>query len=168
MAPMLDMNAGRMLLAFYSRSGTTRKVAEKLEQVLGCDVEEIFDSKRRSGVWGFIVSGFDATFSKLTVIRPVEHDPSAYDLVIVGSPAWNRSVSAPIRTYLTQYKNGLKDVAFFYTGGDLRNKKVFQQMEDICGKRPVGLLALTEFEVNQGKYDSKVREFAKELRAKPA
>jgi flavodoxin len=162
------MNPKRMLVAFYSRSGNTKKVAESIGKVLGCDTEEIFDTKNRAGIWGFMISGFDATFNKPTVIRPIKRDPSAYDLVIVGSPVWNNAVSTPIRTYLTQYRDRLKDVAFFCTHSSGEPRRPLQQMEDISGKKPVGLLALSVYDLNHGGREPKVRAFTERLRAKLA
>jgi flavodoxin len=162
------MNPKRVLVAFYSRSGNTKKVAESIGKALRCDTEEILDAKNRAGIWGFIVSGFDATFNKLTTIRPIKRDPSAYDLVIVGSPVWNNAVSAPIRTYLTQYRDRLKGVAFFSTQYSRGSGRPLQQMEDIVGKKPVGLLALSAHDLDHERYETKVRAFAEQLRAKLA
>ena len=67
----------KMLVVFYSRTGNTRKVAEELEKVLECDMEEIIDTKNRSGSLGYLRSGRDAMNRKLTVLQDVINDPSA-------------------------------------------------------------------------------------------
>lgn len=46
---------------FYSRTGNTRKIAEELSNSLKCDTEEIVDTQKRSGVFGYIRSGRDAS-----------------------------------------------------------------------------------------------------------
>lgn len=38
----------KILIVFYSRTGTTRKVAHELQKSLKADIEELFD-KNRSG-----------------------------------------------------------------------------------------------------------------------
>ncbi|MBE3088681.1 MAG: flavodoxin family protein, partial [Actinobacteria bacterium] len=43
-----------ILVVYYSRTGTTRKVAEYITKQLGADMEEIIDMKKRSGIWGFL------------------------------------------------------------------------------------------------------------------
>ena len=42
----------KILIAYYSRTGVTRKIAEKLKEKLGCDIEEIESVKDRSGMGG--------------------------------------------------------------------------------------------------------------------
>jgi len=150
------MNA---LVVYYSRTGTTRKVAEKLASLLKCVSEEIRDTKNRKGTLGWLRAGKDATSKKLTKLETVNNDPASYDIVIIGTPKWNRRLSTPIRTYLTQYKDHFKKVAFFctyqYTDDD-----PFDEMESICGKAPVATLRLhRKREVEADQYVTKVEEF---------
>ena len=39
----------KILVAYYSRTGTTRKVAETIAGILKCDIEEVLDKKSRFG-----------------------------------------------------------------------------------------------------------------------
>ncbi len=93
------MNA---LVVYYSRTGTTRKVAEKLASLLRCVSEEIHDTTNRKGKLGWLRAGKDATSKKLTKLETVNNDPASYDIVIIGTPIWNHTLSTPIRTYFTQ------------------------------------------------------------------
>ena len=54
----------KILIAYYSRSGTTKTVAEFLQEKLSCDLEEIISTKERSGVVGFFICGREATKKK--------------------------------------------------------------------------------------------------------
>jgi flavodoxin len=90
----------RILVAYYSRSGTTRKAAEAISQILKCETEEILDTKNRAGILGWLRSGMDATFKRFTVIEEVKKNPVSCDIVIIGTPVWNSTMSAPIRTRL--------------------------------------------------------------------
>jgi len=58
----------RSLVVYYSRRGNTRFVAEKISQEIGADIEEIIDKKKRKGLLGFILSGYDATRGRVTKI----------------------------------------------------------------------------------------------------
>jgi flavodoxin len=42
----------KTLVVYYSRTGTTRKVAEAIAGILRCDIEEVVDTKKRSGILG--------------------------------------------------------------------------------------------------------------------
>ena len=151
----------RCLVAFYSRTGTTKKVAEEISKILKCDSEEILDTKDRSGGIGYFKSGKDSTMKKLTELRKIRKNPASYDTVIIGTPIWAWNVSTPIRTYISQ--NKFKNVAFFCTMGGSGGKKAFREMERLCKQKPVAVLELKTAEVADNKHLQKVREFAKNI-----
>lgn len=151
------------LVVYYSRTGTTRKVAEKLASLLKCVSEEIRDTRNRKGILGFLSAGKDATTKKLAKIEKVNNDPASYGMVIIGTPMWNRRMSAAIRTYLTQYKDNFKKVAFFCTY-QYTDDNPFEEMESLCGKRPVATLRLhRKQEVAVDQYIEKAEEFVARL-----
>jgi flavodoxin len=82
-------------VVFYSRDGATRKAAQAIAEALQCDIEEIIDTRKRHGFIGYMRSGFEAKFKKLTVLEETKKDPTTYDLIIVGTPIWASSVSSP-------------------------------------------------------------------------
>jgi len=161
------MDPTRALVVCYSRSDTTWQVAHAIRKELGCDIERIVDTKPRHGVIGYLRSGFDALFHRPTVLRPLSNDPSNYDLVIVGTPIWNASVSAPVRAFLAEHRDRMKQVAFFCTYGGRGSARALHQMEEICGQKPVMTLAFRTDEVTHGAFDVKIRSFASALRTKP-
>ncbi len=149
----------KTLVVFFSRSGTTKKVAEAISNILGSDVEEVFDTKKRGGVLGWLRSGRDARAKKLTVIKPPKKDPGSYYAVIIGTPVWGGTLSTPIRTYITQYKQSFRQVAFFTTQGG-SGKVPFEEMEALCERKPVAALMLRQKqEVETETYLDKVRQF---------
>ena len=76
----------KALVVYYSRKGRTKKVAETISNIISCDIEEIADTKDRTGLLGYIHSGRQAMKKKLTAIKNTEKEPSKYDLVIIGTP----------------------------------------------------------------------------------
>lgn len=156
----------KILVAFYSRSGKTKKVAKTISDILKCDIEEIFDTKDRRGVSGFLSAGNEAITKRFTVIKELKKNPSLYDLVIIGTPIWAGNISVPIRTYLSLHREDFKDVAFFCTCLGSDADKVFKDMENICQRPPLALLKLTSREVNRNQYLLKVKEFISNLKEK--
>lgn len=63
-------------------------MAKAIARSLKADIEEIKDKRNRTGVFGFLKSGYEALFKKLVDIQPINKNPEEYDLVIVGSPVW--------------------------------------------------------------------------------
>lgn len=152
------MTGNRLLVVLYSRTGTTKRVAEAIAVKLDCDVEEIVDTKNRCGLLGFVRSGIDATLKRLTVIEKIKKDPAIHDVVIIGTPVWNGTMASAVRTYLSQYKEDLQNMAFFCTQ-DSSGDNTFKEMESLCGKKPLALLRLTSKEVEVGEDTGKIEHF---------
>jgi len=153
----------KALVAYYSRTGTTKKVAERISTVLGGDIEEIHDTKKRSGMIGWLKACRDAGSKKLTTLETVKNDPAIYDIVVIGTPIWNRTLSTPVRTYTSQYKGSFKKVALFRTAGGTGGNP-FDEMESLCGKKPVATLSLRRRGVESGYYVEKTEEFVTKIK----
>jgi len=151
----------RILVVFYSRTGNTRHVAEAIAESLKADIEEIRDARSRSGVLGFLRSGYEALTGKLAEIQQVAGKPDEYDLVLVGSPVWVGRLSSPMRTYLTLYGRSIKQTAFFCTCKSDEGR-AFKEMEALS-KKPIATLCIREEEVKSGEYIRKIEEFIKTL-----
>ncbi|MDD1721251.1 MAG: flavodoxin domain-containing protein [Euryarchaeota archaeon] len=149
----------KSLVVFYSRTGTTKKIGEELAQLLACDSEELVDTIKRSGPVGYASAVRDAMQKKLTTLADIKQDPALYDLVILGTPIWGGTLSSAMRTYISANKSTFKKVAFFCTNG-VGHQKLFDEMEALCGRRPIHTLGLPEKEVKHGDYQDKLRQFA--------
>ncbi|HEY5138792.1 MAG TPA: hypothetical protein VIJ25_05660 [Methylococcales bacterium] len=149
----------KALVVFYSRTGATKQVAEALAESLNCDSEELIDTKKRGGPLGFLSAGKDAKAKKLTKLTDIKRDPALYDLVILGTPIWAGTLSSAARTYIANNKSKFKRVAFFCTHGGGESQQLFAEMEALCERRPVSILALQEKEVKTGNYQGKIRQF---------
>jgi flavodoxin len=162
------MRNPKVLVVYYSRTGTTKQVADAIVGALGCDVEGIVDTRNRRGFFGYLRSGFEAASRRLTTLEPLQHDPAAYDLIVVGTPIWNASLSSPVRTYLSLHKGRLKNVAFFCTYGGSGARRVFAQMTEACGLKPLNLLDIREGQVKRGEHTGLVHNFVESLRGAKA
>ena len=152
------------LVVFYSRTGTTKKVAESIVDSLKCDIEEIETKKSRKGLIGYLLCGKEAILKKLAEINEPKKNASDYDLVIIGTPIWGWNVSSLIRSYITTYNKDFKKVAFFCTQGGSGAEKAFKEMGEICEKEPESVLVLTTKEVKEDKYNDKVKEFTNNIK----
>jgi len=153
----------KTLCVYYSRTGNTRKVAEEIATILHSEIEEIIDKKNRSGVMGWILGGRDGMGKKLTKIEKIKSDLLVYDLIILGCPIW---VSLPpaMRAFIKEQKQNVKKVAFFCTMGGSGYQNMFQEMELLSERAPIATIAITDKEIQTGKYKSIVAEFIKEMK----
>ena len=155
----------RTLVVYFSRTGHTRTVARQIAERLGADLEEINDPTNRSGLLGYQWSGFQAFFKRIPDIAPAVHDPRQYDLVVIGTPIWDMSVSAPVRAYLRRYRAVLPKVAFVCTCGGAGSDRAFAQMTKECGQSPVATMVLTERELTTPAVPLAIARFIAHVRA---
>lgn len=155
----------KVLVVYYSRTGTTKKVGENISFWLKAKREEIIDEKNRKGPIGYIKGGRDATKKELTQISKQEWNPRDFNMIIIGTPIWAWTVSPAVRTYIEQYKDVLKEkeLGFFCTMGANGDKQAFAEMEKIIGRKPRAVLALKTKDVVQSNYETAIRDFVKRL-----
>lgn len=157
------MAAAKILVVYYSRSGTTRKVAQSLAAALRCDTEEIVEERSRSGVFGYLRSLIEARRRAPSRIATAGKDPSTYDVVVLGTPVWAWSVSSPLRAYMMANRLRLPAVAFFCTLGGAGADTAFAQMQDLAGKHPVACLSVTARDLASGSDQSQLAAFVESL-----
>jgi len=151
------MNA---IVMYYSRSGTTKKVAEAIASKLGCEIEELVDTQKRKGIIGFLKSGYQAMKGKLTTLEPVKHDASQYDMVVLGTPVWGGRMSVPILTFITQNKEKIAEIALFITAGGTGNEEnISSAVTNLCGKKAKATLGLAMEDVKKDQFMDKVQGF---------
>ncbi|MBN1871556.1 MAG: NAD(P)H-dependent oxidoreductase [Candidatus Omnitrophica bacterium] len=153
----------KSLVVYYSRTGTTKKIAQAIARNLGGDIEEIIDKKDRRGPTNYLIAGKDAATKRLTEIDDTKKDISSYDIVVIGTPVWAFTMAPAIRTFITRHKESLKNIAFFCTQGGAGSKRTFKDMEELCGKRPVEVLEATTKEVMKDMFKQKISEFIERL-----
>jgi len=153
----------KILIVFYSRTGTTKKIAEKLAQKLNSDIEEIKSKKNYLGPIGYLAAGREATLKKPARIEPPTKNPANYDLVILGTPIWSFNISSPIRAYLENNKSQIKNAAFFCTMGGSGDIRSFAEMTKISGQTPEATLTFLTKEVVANQTEEKLEEFASKI-----
>ena len=137
----------KILVIFFSRTGSTRLVAEAIARASGADCEELRETRSRRGVLGWLRSGYEGTYRRSSETLPLERDVSAYDIVFVGSPTWNRALSSPVRGFLVKNRAALPQVALFATCQARGAEDVLEQMSSLLDRPPLAKLALRELDV---------------------
>lgn len=150
------MPQSKTLVICYSRTGTTRKLAEALAAALGADLEDIKDLKGRQGPIGWIRSIVEAIRQRPAPIAAANADPSAYQMVMIATPVWAGAVSSPVRSYLLLHAHHLRAVGFFCTLGGSGAEGAFAQMEQLTGHPPQFCLAVKAKDVSSGNYRARV------------
>ncbi len=138
------MAGPRILIIFFSRTGTTRHVAESIARATHGDVEELREAKSRLGPLGWLRSGYEGSRHLSAETLPLEHELERYDLIFIGSPTWSRSLSSPVRGFLERNRGRLRSVALFATCADPKSAQAIEQMVELLGKAPLATLSIAD------------------------
>ena len=142
----------KSLVAFYSRTSTTKKLAEDIAAKANADIEEIKPKVNYQGKLGYVRGGKDAISEKIVDLEPLSHDPQDYDVVYLGAPVWASKAANPLISYIKQNEGKFSNVKFFATAGSSGFEGAFNQLEKYTTK-PNDTLSLTTKEVKKGEYD---------------
>ncbi|MHA1917627.1 MAG: flavodoxin family protein [Candidatus Ranarchaeia archaeon] len=153
----------KTLIAFFSRSGNNKQIAEQLAQTLKADLDEIQDHTNRQGKLGWIRAGRDSSSKKLTKIS-VNKDPQNYDQIILGGPKWAFNLIPPLRTYATQFEFKNKEIAFFSVSLSGETEDTFKELTKLMkGSKVIATLSLREKSLKENEYKEPLQEFINQL-----
>lgn len=129
---------GKKLVTYFSASGVTKSVAEKLAQAVQGDIFEIRPAVAYTKAdldWRDKNSRSTVEMNDLS-IRPKmaegDIDVSPYDTVYVGFPIWWYIAPTIINTFLEKYDFGGKKIVLFATSGGSGWGKTVEKLEDSC------------------------------------
>ena len=130
----------RTLVIYYSKSGNTKAVAERIAKAMDADIEEIVEAGKRGGN---VRSALDAIFKRRPALKPFSRSLDDYDLVFIGTPIWRMNAVPAMHVFLSTQRWISKQVALFCTMGGMGDKRAFATMRRLLGgARVIGELAL--------------------------
>ncbi len=150
-------------MVYYSRTGTTKRLAEELSRNLGCDIEAIVSKVSYRYFTGWLKAGRNAMRGFTDELEPIRSDLGSYDVVIIGTPIWAGTIASPVRALLAKDGHGIRRTAFFVTSGGEDRDETFRAMERAYGKPPLARLGLRKREVMKGDTSAKVDAFIGEI-----
>jgi flavodoxin len=159
------MADGKALVVFYSMTGNTKKIARYIAGILGSDIEPIRLSDSKLETESHLKVSLSAIRHESPSIRNASHNPALYEVIIICTPIWSRNISSPVRAYISTYSGSFKKVAFLCTMNSSGDKKVFKDMEELCGRKPCAVLGLTAEEVAHDIYEEKAHKFINNVRS---
>ena len=159
------------LVVYYSNTGTTVKLAERIAENLSADKERIICTKNYRGFLGYLRAGYDSFRGNLPQIATVHHQAVDYDLVVVGAPIWAGQAAPPIRTYLRDNRNQFNRIALFTTAGGSAPPDApdaFAEMAKCAGQASVAELSVSMQAVRDEGYAADLTHFIEHLSFKQA
>ncbi len=155
-----------ILVAYYSRTGHTRRVAEEIARLLGARLLSIDEPRSRRGPGGYLRSAWEAMRGHEADIGAPATDPSGYDLVVLGTPVWAGHASSPVRTWARRHGQHLERVALFCTLGGSGAQRALDELERELHHTPMATLALTDRVIDRGDLRTPLTHFVDALRSR--
>lgn len=149
----------RILISYFSLTGNTRKLAERLAEATGAELQPILDAQPRQGWRGYLRSALEAVRGKAALTLPPALRADDYDLVVIGSPVWVGHVSSPARSYLLNNAARFKSIALFCTMGGTDAARALQEMTQLAGREPLATLAVSARELERETASTRVHDF---------
>ena len=153
----------RTRIVFYSRSGTTRLMAEALAARLVAESSEITCAQYRPGLFGYIAAGRSAMRRERPEISVTEGDGKP-DCLLIGSPIWVGRIAPPVRSYLAGLQSAPARVGVFLTsGGPPPHPKAQAEVAELLGRAPDSWLMLRGQDVLAGRHMDDSEDFLRDL-----
>lgn len=145
-----------ILVVYFSRTGSTERLAATLAAQLGADLDQIKPEAAYGGLRGYL-RGIWHSLRRRAPAVTCDRDPANYALVIVGSPIWAGRLSAPVRAYLTRFGGRIGAVAAFWvSGGGASYRTVADEIEALTGRAPMASAAFAQREVGHAAAEAKL------------
>ena len=158
----------RTAIVYYSMSGNTKYVADKIADVIKTsgevDIIRIEPKKAYpdKGAKKFFWGGKSAVMGETPALQPYEFNIEKYDRIIFGTPVWASNVVPPIRTFINDNPD-VKDkkIAVFtcFSGGGA--DKAIDKMKKYIGieKFEAELILIDPKDKVKEEDDEKMAEF---------
>jgi hypothetical protein len=152
-----------IVVVYYSRTGVTRHVAERLASILKADLEEIRETVDRSGLIGYIKAGRDAIRRKEAILI-TRHSAEGRKIIVLGMPVWGFNPPPAIRAYVKEtLSEGARICGFATMNGSGAEKT----LDKVAGLLPGGLasrLCLKRPKAGDAALETRLREWAAEIK----
>ncbi len=156
------MSENKILIAYYSYSGNTKLVAEKIKNITGGEIFEIKTIKEYPRNYTDVVNL--AKQEKEQDLRPElanKIDISNFDIIYLGTPVWWYTFATPIKTFLTEYDFTGKTIIPFCTHGGGGASATYSDMEKLCPNTTIKT-GFTSYE--HSAKDSEIEEWINNLK----
>ena len=134
-----------ILIAYFSRSGNTRKIARLIQQKMGGTLHEIQVKVPYPGAYNAVVDQAKQEIQAgyKPALRSTLDHVEAYDTIFVGSPNWWSTIAPPVATFLSEYDLSGKTIAPFCTHGGGGLGRIGQDIAKLCPQSTI----LSSFEI---------------------
>lgn len=124
----------KILIAYYSWSGNTKRVAEIIQKEVGGTLFEIIPETPYPSSYNATVDQAKKEIKEgyKPPIKGKVENMESYDIIFIGTPNWWSTIAPPVATFLTQYDFSGKTIIPFCTHGGGGQGRVLKDIEKLC------------------------------------
>jgi flavodoxin len=137
--------AGHVLVAYFSRSRNTCRIANLIHQQVGGTLHEIQPEEPYPDSYNATVDQAKKEIQAgyKPALRSTLDDIESYDTIFVGSPNWWNTIAPPVATFLSEYDLSGKTIVPFCTHGGGGLGRIGKDIAKLCPQSTI----LTSFEI---------------------
>ena len=154
------------LVVYFSFTGSTKFIAEKIAETMNADIAQLKTSKEypAEGFKKYFFGGKSVIFGEKPDLVNEPIDWNRYDTIIIGTPVWAGSFAPPIKSFISQYKIRGKRIALFASHGGGGAKKCFAKLKrELSGNEFICEIDFVEPKKNREENTSKAVKWARSI-----
>ena len=112
-------SAQKVLVLYYSETGTTKTVAQEIQRQLGADIEAVEVAEPYSGNFQETIQRGQKEMQsgQMPALKPLSKNIDDYDVIFLGYPIWFGTYANPIATLIKEHDFAGKTVVPFCSFG---------------------------------------------------
>ncbi|MFT4007645.1 MAG: flavodoxin [Lacrimispora sp.] len=154
------------LVVYFSFSGNTKFIAEKVAETISADIIELKISKKypADGFQKYFWGGKSVIFGEKPRLMNGPIDLNGYKTIIIGTPVWAGSFTPPIKSFISEYEIRGKRIALFATHAGGGAQKCFAKLKkELSGNEFIGEIDFAESKKSLEEKSSEASKWAKSL-----
>jgi flavodoxin len=156
---------GKVLIVFYSYTGTSRLIAEALSAFYGWPVGEVRD---QTAGRSYLRSVLDSLLRRRPPVHYAGPPPQGFDCLVLVSPIWVGRLAGPMRSFVSTLGVFPPQVAVISAMGGGGAVEAERELGRLLGHPPLLTTACVEREVRDGSYSARLKTFADAVQSSEA
>ncbi len=122
----------KKIVLYYSRTGNSKRVAEKIGEGLGVEIIPIVDENKYKGIFGFLRAGFNAArWKKVKYSVDLKEKINDDTHIYFVSPVWASHSASAVYSFLMD--NDIETKSIVFTNDVSSPEKAYSAMEKRFG-----------------------------------
>ncbi|GAB7540581.1 flavodoxin family protein [Cupriavidus sp. 8B] len=155
----------KILIVYYSRTGTSRQAAEELAAHTGWPIAEVGDQVSRAGLLGDARCVLDVLLQRHVGYRYAGPSLDECQQIVIVAPIWVGHLAAPMRSFLRDSLPLTCKTSVICVMARQGGFNAAEEVARLASEAPSPVIALRQSDVNSGAALQALRAFAEQVEA---